>query len=65
MVINYYNLKGYEVQQIQNGNAEKLATDSNAVSVEDGWEIRYKTFTNFIAAMPQGDNGIDKLNIQY
>ena len=42
---------------------EKLAIDPNAVSAEDDWKFWYKTFTNFVAAMPQGDNAINKLNI--
>ena len=42
---------------------KKLAIDPNAVSAEDDWKFWYKTFTNFVAAMPQGYNAIDKLNI--
>ena len=42
---------------------EKLAIDHNAVSAEDGWEFWYITSTNFVAAMPWGDNAIEKLNI--
>ena len=42
---------------------EKLAIDSNAVSAEDDLKFWYKTFINFVTAMPQGDNAIDKLNI--
>ena len=43
--------------------SEKLAIDPNAVSAEDDWKFWYKTFTNFVAAIPQGDNAINKLNI--
>ena len=42
---------------------EKLAIDPNATSAEDDWKFWYKTFSNFIAAMPQGDDALDKLSV--
>ena len=42
---------------------EKLAIDPNATSAEDDWKFWYKTFSNFITAMPQGDDALDKLSV--
>ena len=42
---------------------EKLAIDPDATSAEDEWKFWYKTFSNFVAAMPQDDGAIDKLSV--
>ena len=41
---------------------EKLAIDPNATSAENDWKFWYKTFSNIVAAMQQGDGAIDKLS---
>ena len=42
---------------------EKLSFDPNAASAEDEWKFWYKTFTNFVEAMPRGDNALNKLSL--
>ena len=36
---------------------KKLAVDRNATSAEDDWQFWFKTFTNFMNAMPSGKSG--------
>ena len=40
---------------------EKLSIDPNAVSAEDDGKFWFKTFTNFIEAMPTNGDALDKL----
>ena len=38
---------------------EKLDINPNAQSAEDEWKFWLKTFTNFVHAMPRGENALD------
>ena len=40
---------------------EKLSIDPDAVSAEDDGKFWFKTFTNFIEAMPTNGDALDKL----
>ena len=42
---------------------EKLDINPNAQSAEDEWKFWLKTFTNFVNAMPRGENALDRLNV--
>ena len=42
---------------------EKLSINPNAGTAEDEWKFWHKTFTNYIQAMPRGENALNKLNL--
>ena len=42
---------------------EKLSINPNAATAEDEWKFWHKTFTNYIEAMPRGENALNKLNL--
>ena len=42
---------------------EKLIIDPNLHFAEDEWKFWFKTFTNFVEALPRGKNTVDKLKI--
>jgi len=42
---------------------EKLSIDPNSTLAEDEWNFWFKTFTNFVEAMPRGENAVDKLSV--
>ena len=42
---------------------EKLSINLNAATAEDEWKFWHKTFTNYIEAMPRGENALNKLNL--
>ena len=42
---------------------EKLAIDPSSSSSVDDWKFWFKTFSNFINAMPGGENALKKLDM--
>ena len=42
---------------------EKLTIDPNSHLAEDELKFWFKTFTNFVEALPRGENTVDKLKI--
>ena len=42
---------------------EKLAIDPSSSFAEDDWKFWFKTFSNFINALPGGENALKKLNV--
>ena len=42
---------------------EKLAIDPSSSSAEDDWKFWFKTFSNFINALPGGENALKKLDV--
>ena len=42
---------------------EKLAIDPISSSAEDDWKLWFKTFSNFINALPGGENVFKKLDL--
>ena len=42
---------------------EKLAIDPSSSSAEDDWKFCFKTFSNFINALPGGENALNKLDV--
>ena len=42
---------------------EKLAIGPNSSSAEDDWKFWFKTFSNFINALPGGENALKKLDV--
>ena len=41
----------------------KLAIDPSSSSAEDDWKFWFKTFSNFINALPGGENALNKLDV--
>ena len=42
---------------------EKLTIDPNSHLAEEEWKFWLKTFTNFVEALPRGENTVDKLKV--
>ena len=42
---------------------EKLTIDPNLHLAEEEWKFWLKTFTNFVEALPRGENTVDKLKV--
>ena len=42
---------------------EKLTIDPNSHLAEEKWKFWLKTFTNFVEALPRGENTVDKLKV--
>ena len=42
---------------------EKLTIDSNSHLAEDEWKFWLKTFTNFVEALPRGENTVNNLKV--
>ena len=42
---------------------EKLTIDPNSHLTKDEWKFLLKTFTNFVEALPRGENNVDKLKV--
>ena len=42
---------------------EKLTIDPNSHLAEDEWKFWLKTFTNFVVALPRGENTVNKLKV--
>ena len=43
--------------------SEKLAIDPSSLSAEDDWKFWFKTFSDFINALPGGENALKKLDM--